>query len=173
MSSFPPDLLFVKFPNRTSPITIQPHSDHTLLQWTYTSVVPQLPPLHSKVNPAHINVQSLTSLALEFNWEFPEKKLPQRDQTSLLTSTATPPQKTRKHSLHKPYYTWRVERAIQRRREAWTSRENSSNFTSAAAYLRPQQEQQRSRRMLQTGRLSYEWKLANSAKLSPNNFLLI
>ncbi len=27
----------------------------------------------SKVNRAHINVQSLTSLALEGNWEFPEK----------------------------------------------------------------------------------------------------
>ncbi len=41
------DLIFVKFPNLTSPSTIQPllgKSDHALLQWTYTSAVPQPPP---------------------------------------------------------------------------------------------------------------------------------
>ncbi len=34
------DLLFIKFPNLTSPITVQPplgKSDHALLQWPYTS----------------------------------------------------------------------------------------------------------------------------------------
>ncbi len=86
------DLLFVKFANLTSPITIQPplgKSDHALLQWTHTSAVPQPPPLPSKVSPARFNVQSLTSLALECNWEFPEKNslndlwISFRDQTSL------------------------------------------------------------------------------------------
>ncbi len=124
------DLLFVKFPNLTSPITIQPplgKSDYAPLQCTYTSAVPQPPPLPSKVNPARINVQTLTSLALECNWEFPEKSslndlwISFRDQISLLTSNATQPLKTRKHSLNKPYYTRRVKRAIQRRREAWTT----------------------------------------------------
>ncbi len=102
------DLLFVKFPNLTSPITIQTplgKSDHALLQWTYTSAVAQPPPLPSKVNPARTNVQSLTSLTLECNWEFPEKSslnglwISFRDQISLLTSKATPPLKNRKHSL--------------------------------------------------------------------------
>ncbi len=48
--------------------------------------------------------------------------------------------KNRKHSLNKLYYTRRVKRAIQRRREAWTTWKNSSNATSAAAYLHLQQE---------------------------------
>ncbi len=77
-----------------------------------------------------------------------------------------PTAKNRKHSLHKPYYTRRVKRATQRHREAWTSWKNSSNATSAAAYLHLQQEQRRSWRILRAERLSYEWKLANSAKLA-------
>ncbi len=62
------ELLFVKFPNLTSPITIKPplgKPDHVVLQWTHTSAIPQLPTLPSKVNPARINVQSPTSHALE------------------------------------------------------------------------------------------------------------
>ncbi len=170
------DQLFVKFPNLTSPITSQPplgKSDHALLQWTYKFAVPQPPPLPSKANPARINVQSLTSLALECNWEFPEKSflndlwISFRDQISLLISKATPPLKTRKQSLNKPYYVRRVKLSIQRRREAWTTWKNSSNASSAAAYLHLQQEQRRSRRILRAERLSYEWKLANSAKLAP------
>ncbi len=142
------DLLFVKFPNLTFPITVQPplrKSDHALQQWTYKSAVPPSP-LPSKVNPARIYVQSLTSLALECNWEFPEKSslndlwISFRDQISLLTSKATPPLKNRKHSKHKLYRTRRVKRASQRRREARTSWKNSSNATSAAAYLHLQQE---------------------------------
>ncbi len=58
---------------------------------------------------------------------------------------------------------------IQRRREAWTTWKNSSNATSAAAYLHLQQEQRRSQRILGAERPSYEWKLANSAKLAPKN----
>ncbi len=124
-------------------------------------------------------MQSLTSLALEFNEEFPEKSSLNdlwiffRDQTSLLTSKPTPLLKTRKHSLHKPYYTRRVKRAIKRRREAWATWNNSSNATSAAAYLHLKQEQRRSRRILRAERLSYEWKLANSAKLATKFFSLM
>ncbi len=71
----------------------------------------QLPPLPSKINPARVIVQSLTSLALECNWEFPEKSslkdlwISFRDQTSLLTLKTTPLLKTRKHPLRKPYFT--------------------------------------------------------------------
>ncbi len=89
-----------------------------------------------------------------------------RDQTSFLTLKATPSLKTRNHSLPKPYYTRRDKRAIQRRHEAWTSWKNSSNTTSAAAYLHLQHEQRRSRLILRAERFSYEWKLANSAKLA-------
>ncbi len=64
-----------------------------------------------------------------------------------------------------------IKRAIQRRREAWTTWTNSSNATSAAAYLHLQQEQRQSRRILRAERLSYEWKRANSAKLAPKKFV--
>ncbi len=134
---------------------------------------PQPPPIPSKVNPVRINVQSLTSLALECNWELPQNISLNdlwtsfRDQISLLTSKAIPPLKTRKHSLNKPYYTRRVKRTIQQRREAWTTWKNFSNATSAAAYLYLQQDQRWSRRILRAERLSYEWKLAHSAKLAP------
>ncbi len=79
----------------------------------------------------------------------------------------SPTGKTRKRPLHKPCYIRRVKRAIQRRREARACLKNSSNASSAAAYLHLQQEQRRSRRTLQAERLHYEWKLANSAKLAP------
>ncbi len=99
------NLLFAKFPNLTSPITVQPpfsQSDHAFLQWTYTSAVPQLSPIPGKINSAHIDVHPLTSLALECNWELPEKssindlRMSFRAQTSLLTSKGSPPIKTRK-----------------------------------------------------------------------------
>ncbi len=109
----------MKFPNLTFPITTQPssvNSDHDHLQVS----CPATPVLPSKVNPARITVESLISIALGCNWEFPEKSSPRdlliffRDQTSLLTSKATTRLKPRKHSLPKPYYTRRVKRVILR-----------------------------------------------------------
>ncbi len=70
------------------------------------------------------------------------------DRISLLTSKVTPSPKAYKRPLHKPYYTRRVKRAIQRRRQAWTARKNSESSSCGAAYIRLQQEQRRSRRIL-------------------------
>ncbi len=47
---------------------------------------------------------------------------------------------------------------------------NSSNATSAAAYLHLQQEQRRSKRILRAEHLSYEWKLTSVAKMLPKKF---
>ncbi len=60
-------LIFVKFPNLISPIPIHPtlgKSDHTVLCWTYTSALPQLPPRPNKINPTRINFQTTATLAL-------------------------------------------------------------------------------------------------------------
>ncbi len=89
-----------------------------------------------------------------------------RYQTSLLISKAFPPVQMRTHSLHKPYYTHRVKRATQRRRGSWTSRKDSSNDTNAIAYLRLHQEQRKPWPVLRAERLTYEWKLANTPKIS-------
>ncbi len=43
-------------------------------------------------------------------------------------------------------------------------------ISQISAYLRFQQEQRRSRRILRVERLSFEWKLANSAKTAPKKF---
>ncbi len=63
-----------------------------------------------------------------------------------------------------------MKRAIQRRRQAWTVWKNSESSSFGTAYLRLQQEQRRSRRILRAERLSFEWKLANSAKTAPKKF---
>ncbi len=61
-----------------------------------------------------------------------------------------------------------VKRSIQRRRrQAWTTWKNSESSSSGAAYHRLQHEQHRSRRILRAERFSFEWKLANSAKIAP------
>ncbi len=60
-----------------------------------------------------------------------------------------------------------MKRAIQHRHQAWKNSESSSCGT---AYLRLQEEQRRSRRILRAERLSFEWKLANSAKTVPKTF---
>ncbi len=89
------DLIFLKFPHLISPISVHPllgKLDHAVLCWTYTSALPQLPPRPDKINPAHINAQTIATLALECRWEIPEDcSLNElwtsfRDQISLLTS---------------------------------------------------------------------------------------
>ncbi len=60
-----------------------------------------------------------------------------------------------------------MKRAIQRRRQAWTPWKNSESSSCGAVYLHLQQEQRRSWRILRAERLSFEWKLANSAKTAP------
>ncbi len=119
------DLTFVQFPHRIFLMSVHPplcKSDHAVLCWIYTSALPRLPPRPDKINPAIINVQTIATLALQCRWEFPEDYslnevwTSLRDQISLLTSKATPPSKAYKRPLHKPYYTRRVKRAIQRRR---------------------------------------------------------
>ncbi len=129
--------------------------------------------LHHQINPAHLNVQTIATLALECRWEFPEDcSLNElwtsfRDQISFLTSKATPSSKAHKRPLQKPYYTRRVKRAIQRHHEAWTAWKNSQSSSCGIAYLRHQQEQRRSWRILRAERLSCECRLANSAKTAP------
>ncbi len=46
-------------------------SNRALLFWIYTSALPQFPA--DNINPAHINVQTITILALDCRWEFPEE----------------------------------------------------------------------------------------------------
>ncbi len=127
----------------------------------------QLSPSPDKINSDSINVQTIATLALECRFEFPEEcSLNElwtsfRVKISLLTSKATPPPKTYKLPLHKPYYTRRVKRAIQRRRQTRTAWKNSKSNSRSAAYPRLRQDQRRSRRILRTERLSFEWKLAN------------
>ncbi len=141
------DLIFVKFPHLISPISIHSplgKSDHALLRWTSTSALPQLPPCPDKVSPTRISVQTITTLAFECRWEFPKgcsmnnSKASSQDQISLLTSKATAPPKAYKRPLHKPLYTRRVKRAIQRHRKAWKNSESISSCD--AAYLRLQLE---------------------------------
>ncbi len=148
--SLPRDTLFLFLSSRSAlfyQISLQARTSRRSIQ----AFTPQ-PPRPDKINPARINVQTIATLALECRWEFPEDfslnelRTSFRDQISLLTSKATPPPKAYKRPLHKPYYTRRVKRAIQRRRQAWKNSENSSCGT---AYLRLQQEQRRSRRILE------------------------
>ncbi len=93
-----------------------------------------------------------------------------RGQIYILTLKATPSAKYYKHPLHKPYYARRVKRVIQHRRKAWTAWEDLEGYSCDAAYLCFQQEQRRSRQVLRVERLSYEWKLGNSAKTVPLKF---
>ncbi len=74
------------------------------------------------------------------------------------------------HIILHDYYTT-VNKAIQRRRKAWTAWKNSETISCDAAYLCLQQEHRRSRGILRAKRLSFEWKLANSAKTAPKTIL--
>ncbi len=50
---------------------------------------------------------------------------------------------------------------------------NSEGSSYGTTYLRLRQEQRRSRRILRAERLSFEWKLATSAKTAPKVFFLL